>query len=151
MKSFFLVVAVSLFFGSLGRSYGDEAEDGSKAPPQAYLLPLDVQKIQDTSLTELLKLRPELKAEDLKVEGLTYMLRPDPDYAIQQQQDGTEKKLWLSSNYQELSVAYKILSTKRAGKEGERNTIVYDTVHVNFPNARYNKFSASKGTSTEYR
>ena len=35
-----------------------------------------MEKIQNTALEELLKLRPELKVEDLKVEGLMYMLRP---------------------------------------------------------------------------
>lgn len=147
-----VVVAFMLTVGLLASVMAAEPDDdGSKAPPQAYLLPLDVQKLQETAQAELLKLRPELKAEDLKVDGLMYILRPSPDYEIHQQKDGTEKKVWLSNNYQELSVTFIILSTKRAGTAEDRNTIVHDTANIHFPNARYDKFSVSKGTSTEYR
>ena len=126
-------------------------EDPSKAPPQACLLPMDVEKIQNTALTELLKLRPELKADDLKVCQLMYILTPDPDYAFQEEKDGTWKKIYLSANHQELAVSFTILHTAHAGTADNRPTTVHDTVSVNFPSARDNEFSVSGGTSTQYR
>ena len=145
------MAALVLTMGLLVLVRGDEpAADAASAPFQAYLLPLEIQKIQDTALAELLKLRPELKAEDLKVNQLMYMLMPDPDHAVQQNKDGTEKKLWLSSNYQQLSVGFQILSTKHPGTADNRDVVICDTATVNFPNARSKQFSVSKGTSTRF-
>lgn len=123
---------------------------GGETKLQSYLLPIDVKKIEATALAELLKQRPDLKAEDLKFSGLTYSLVPEPDYAIQQMKDGSEKRVFVSENYQELSVMYLVLSSKREADENDKPAIVHDAIFVNFPNGRGNAFHLSKGQSTRY-
>lgn len=123
---------------------------GEDAQFQKVLLPLDVNRLLEKARAELLKLQPDLKATDLKFSGVMYHLNPEPDYAIHQKSDGTEKKVFISDYYEQLNVTFALESTARKDVKEGRSVTIKDTLSVNFPNGRSKEFTVSKGTNTQY-
>ena len=118
-------------------------------PDQPYLLPLPVEKLEAQARAEILRKKPELKAEDLKFQSLNFLLMADPDYALVPQGDGNYKKEFISANYQTLSMNYLVLASRREQEQNGERSAVYDLLVVNFPNARTLKFRISTGTTTQ--